>query len=220
MSMEFQLVLPHCSSLLYTIPSIFEPCELSPNTELHWRNSFCLSATLEYWIDGKGANRENTGAIESHCYYTEARYCTFFFVSFFSLSSFIPTSFTICQVVASKLKWICLPYSDESRTFECLYLHPHKQCASLFLQLGWISPSTGDWKRSVTSVRSHSEFRTGCDSFLRQRDALVPQRFNRSHISVTGYRVLAGVCERLVPSEPDVIDTPVNHTLTGFWLRR
>lgn len=134
--------------------------------------------------------------MESHCYYTEARYCTFFFVSFFSLSSFVPTLFTICQVVVSKLRWICLPYSDESlrvETFECRYLHPHKQCASLFPQLGWISPSTGDWKRSVTSVRSHSEFRTGCDSFLRQRDALAPQRFNRSHISVTGYRVLAGV---------------------------
>lgn len=89
-------------SLLYTIPSIFEPCELSPNTELHWRNSFCLSATLEYWIDGMGANRENTGAMESHCYYTDARYCTFFFVSFFTLSSFVPTSYSICQVVTSK----------------------------------------------------------------------------------------------------------------------
>lgn len=100
------LPLLHFSSLLYAIPSIFEPCELSPNTELHWRNSFRLSATLESWINGKGAKRENTRAIESHLYYTEARYCSFFFVSFFPLSSFVPTSFSICQVVASKLKWI------------------------------------------------------------------------------------------------------------------
>ncbi len=51
-----------------------------------------------------------------------------------------------------------------------------------------------------------SEFRTGCDSFLRQRDASEPRRFNRSHVSVTGIKSSAG------EHEPDVIDTPVNHT--------
>lgn len=97
-------------------------------------------------------------------------------------------------------------------TFESLYLRPQIQCVSLSLQLGWISPSTGDWKRSVASVRGRSEFRTGCDSFLRQRDASEPRRFNRSHVSVTGIESSAGERERQSPSEPDVIDTPVNHT--------
>lgn len=67
-------------------------------------------------------------------------------------------------------------------------------CASIFAPRDTmsfsVSPSTGDWKRSVASVKSRLEFQTGCDSFLRQRDASEPRRFNRSHVSVTGYRVL------------------------------
>lgn len=96
------LALPHRSSLLYAILSISEPCELSPNTELHWRNSFRLSATLESWINGKGANRENMGAMESHRYYTEARYCSFF------LNVFLPSqlfcSHFILYLSSSRLK--------------------------------------------------------------------------------------------------------------------
>ncbi len=49
-------------------------------------SSICDPGVLNKW---KGGKERNTRAIESHLYYTEARYCSFFFVSFFLLSSFV-----------------------------------------------------------------------------------------------------------------------------------